>query len=278
MSPPAASPGSSRSPDRSDRPPDQALVLLGHGSHLSAASSRPVYEHAARIRDRGLFREVREGFWKEEPALRWVLDTVESRRVYAVPVFVSEGYFTRVVLPRELGISGPVTRRRGQTVHYCPPVGTHPLVAELVLERARACTGEAAAPDDAVLLLVGHGTDRHARSSDVVHRTGDRIRREGPYRQVVCAFLDEDPRVEEAVAELRAPHVVIVPFLVSEGWHTRETLPRSLGLSGKRTEREDRVLWYTDPVGTAPRVADVVMERAREAGARLPDSLPERRV
>lgn len=278
MSSDDAPPETPPSRDRSGSPPDQALVLLGHGSHLNAASSRPVYEHAARVREHGVFREVREGFWKEEPALRWVLDTVESRSIYAVPVFISEGYFTGVVLPRELGISGPVTRRGSQTIHYCPPVGTHPLMAELVLDRARTCTEGAAPPDDTVLLLVGHGTDRHARSSDVVHSIGERIRRNGPYGQVVCAFLDEDPRVEELVPELRAPHVVLVPFLVSEGWHTRETLPRSLGLTGRRTERDGRVVWYTEPVGTAPRVAEIVLERVREAGARLPDALPERRV
>ena len=41
---------------------------------------------------------------------RHVLDTVESDEVYVVPAFISEGYFTQQVIPREFGLEGPVTR------------------------------------------------------------------------------------------------------------------------------------------------------------------------
>ena len=36
----------------------KALVIVGHGSHLNGDSSLPIYEHAARIREMGLFDEV----------------------------------------------------------------------------------------------------------------------------------------------------------------------------------------------------------------------------
>ncbi|MBA3791281.1 MAG: hypothetical protein H0X23_08590, partial [Rubrobacter sp.] len=67
----------------------KALVIVGHGSHLNGDSSLPIYEHAARIREMGLFDEVVECFWKEEPAMRHVLDTVESEDVCVVPAFIS---------------------------------------------------------------------------------------------------------------------------------------------------------------------------------------------
>src|SRR3712207_7322703 len=63
----------------------KALVIVGHGSHLNEDSSLPVYEHAERIRETGEFDEVVECFWKEEPSIRHVLDTVESEEVYVVP-------------------------------------------------------------------------------------------------------------------------------------------------------------------------------------------------
>ena len=85
----------------------KALVIVGHGSHLNEDSSLPVYEHAQRIRLTGEFDEVVECFWKEEPSMRHVLDTVESEEVYVVPAFISEGYFTQQVIPRELGLEGP---------------------------------------------------------------------------------------------------------------------------------------------------------------------------
>ena len=67
----------------------RALVNVGHGSHLNEDSSLPVYEHAARIRKTGEFVEVVECFWKEEPSMRHVLDTIESEDVYVVRAFIS---------------------------------------------------------------------------------------------------------------------------------------------------------------------------------------------
>src|SRR3712207_7114188 len=53
------------------------------------------------------------------------------RDVYVVPNFISEGYFTQTVIPRELELSGPVTERvSGQRWNYCEPVGNHPLTTE----------------------------------------------------------------------------------------------------------------------------------------------------
>jgi sirohydrochlorin cobaltochelatase len=61
-----------------------ALVLVGHGSQLNANSSAPVLSHAEAIRERGLFSEVRTGFWKEEPSLSRVLDGCEDSDVVVV--------------------------------------------------------------------------------------------------------------------------------------------------------------------------------------------------
>ena len=128
---------------RHSRRPDAALVLLGHGSTLNADSSRPVREQAARMREAGLFAEVATGFWKEQPAFCGCLRQVLSPRVFVVPMFISEGYFTEEVIPRELGMidtSGRRVRHRrigAQEFHYCRPVGTHASMTQLILERAR---------------------------------------------------------------------------------------------------------------------------------------------
>uniref|UniRef100_UPI0024300D63 CbiX/SirB N-terminal domain-containing protein n=1 Tax=Deinococcus wulumuqiensis TaxID=980427 RepID=UPI0024300D63 len=88
----------------------RTLVLLGHGSHLNADSAQAVRRHAQAVRERGLFGEVIEAYWKEEPSLRQVLRLARFRDVTVVPLFVSEGYFTNQVLPRELGLTwrGPL--------------------------------------------------------------------------------------------------------------------------------------------------------------------------
>ena len=56
--------------------------------------------------------EVECAFWKEEPSLRdalFLFDPESIREVYVVPNFISEGYFTQTVVPRELELDGRIT-------------------------------------------------------------------------------------------------------------------------------------------------------------------------
>src|SRR5437660_11659652 len=115
--------------------PDSALVIAGHGSTLNPDSSAPTWKHAEEIRSRGVFGEVHCAFWKEEPSLRQVLHCVDREDVYVVPNFISEGYFTKSVIPRELGITGATTRIGRHRVKYCEPAGNHPRMTELLLKR-----------------------------------------------------------------------------------------------------------------------------------------------
>ena len=120
---------------------DAALLIVAHGSTVNPDSSAPTLAHAAEIRRRKVFAEVECAFWKEEPSLRdalFLFDPESIREVYVVPNFISEGYFTQTVVPRELELNGRITKRsNGQIWRYCEPVGNHPLMTELLLKRAR---------------------------------------------------------------------------------------------------------------------------------------------
>ncbi|MFB6217952.1 MAG: CbiX/SirB N-terminal domain-containing protein, partial [Halobacteriaceae archaeon] len=135
----------------------QALVIAAHGSHLNPGSSDPAFAHADTIRETGAFAEVREAFWKEEPHFREVLRTVGPEEVYVVPLFISEGYFTEEVIPRELRLEGwdpalwdsdgvdadHATLEPGDVdkrVHYCGPVGTHDSMSDVIVRRAESVT------------------------------------------------------------------------------------------------------------------------------------------
>ncbi len=248
----------------------KALVIVGHGSHLNEDSSLPVYEHAARIREMGVFDEVAECFWKEEPSMRHVLDTVESEEVSVVPAFISEGYFTQQVIPRELGITGPLTHTGGKTVRYAGPLGTYEGMADVILERVDdLMRGKELAPGRTALVLLGHGTDLNKSSGGVVYLNAERIRGRGLYDLVEVGFLDQDPEIGEVVENVDAENVVLIPVFIAEGWHTRETIPEDLGLTGEVTRRPDgKKIFYGAPVGTHPSMADLIVARAREAGER----------
>src|SRR3982751_2438959 len=104
---------------------DAALLIVGHGSTVNPHSSEPSLAQAAAIRRREIFAEVACCFWKEEPSLRDALLFFQDRtirEVFVVPNFISEGYFTQTVIPRELELSGRTTERISRQVwKYCEP-------------------------------------------------------------------------------------------------------------------------------------------------------------
>lgn len=245
----------------------KALVIVGHGSHLNEDSSLPVYEHAARIRERfgGEYDEVVECFWKEEPAMRHVLDTVEAEDVCVVPAFISEGYFTQQVIPRELGLAGPVTYKDGKTIRYAGPLGTFEGMADVILERADdLLRDKEVKPGRRALVLLGHGTDLNKSSGGVIYMNAERIKERGLYDLVEVGFLDQDPQIAEVVESVEAENVVLIPVFIAEGWHTRETIPEDLGLTGEVTRLANKTIFYGAPVGTHPSMAALIAARARE--------------
>jgi sirohydrochlorin cobaltochelatase len=243
----------------------KALIIVGHGSHLNEDSSLPVYEHAARIRETGEYDEVVECFWKEEPSMRHVLDTVEAEDVCVVPAFISEGYFTQQVIPRELGLTGPVTHKDGKTVRYAGPLGTFEGMADVILERAGdLLEGKEVPPGRRALVLLGHGTDLNKNSGGVIYLNAERTRERDLYEVVEVGFLDQEPEIGEVVENVEAESIVLIPVFIAEGWHTRETIPEDLSLTGEVTVREDKTIYYGAPVGTHPSMADLIAARARE--------------
>ncbi len=242
----------------------KALVIVGHGSHLNEDSGLPVYEHAQRIRETGGFDEVVECFWKEEPAMRHVLDTVESEEVYVVPAFISEGYFTQQVIPRELGLSGQVTRKGEKTVFYAGPLGTFEGMPDVILERVEDLMRGREAQGRTALVLLGHGTDLNKNSGGVIYLNANRIRERGIYDLVEVGFLDQEPEIGGVVEGVEAENVILIPVFIAEGWHTRETIPEDLGLTGEVTTRDEKTIFYGAPVGTHPSMANLIAARARE--------------
>lgn len=235
----------------------RALLLVGHGSHLSADSSAPVYAHAERIRARREFDEVGTAFWKEEPSLSRAMDGLDADDLTVVPVFMSDGYFTNQVVPREMALAGRVSCVGTKKVRYTSSIGGHPSLSRVVVERAR----DAGAEGRDALVLLGHGTERNRQSQANVYQHAESIRAAGMFAEVAVVFLDQQPSMLDVFDLTRAAKVVVVPFFVADGWHAGETIPGDLG--GLR--QNGRLLHYAGAVGTHPAVADVILELAHEA-------------
>jgi sirohydrochlorin cobaltochelatase len=225
-----------------NRKPDAALLIVAHGSTVNPDSSAPTLAHAAEIRRRKVFADVDCAFWKEEPSLRdaiFLFDPELIHQVYVVPNFISEGYFTQTVVPRELELNGRITQRsNGQVWKYCEPTGNHPMMTELLLKRASE-VARGVDPTETSLLIVAHGTDLNENSAVAAKREAEKIRALAKYATVLNVYMEEQPLVSDWRKLTTTRHVVVVPFFISDGLHSYEDIPVLLGISRCHPERSE---------------------------------------
>jgi sirohydrochlorin cobaltochelatase len=274
------------------RSDDSGLLIVAHGSTVNPDSSAPTLMHAAEIRRRKVFADVECAFWKEEPSLRdalFLFDPESIREVFVVPNFISEGYFTQTVVPRELELNERITKQsNGQIWRYCEPVGNHPLMTELLLNRAADIAPDAA-PAETSLLIVAHGTDLNENSAVAAKREAENIRALGKYAAVLNVYMEEPPLVSDWRKLTKTPDVVVVPFFISDGLHSYEDIPRLLGIvvaagvdrgepgpglpatahgeifRQNPYEIDGRKLFYAPSIGTDTGFADIIIEQAFSA-------------
>lgn len=271
---------------------DAALVLVAHGSTLNSDSATPAYRHGDALRRRKIFGQVQETFWKQEPYVWAVLRGIFCPRVFIVPLFISEGYFTDQVIPRELGLCQngetdfPRVQRHGERLlHYCKPVGTHHSMTNVLLSRARKVIEDhpfprVPRPEETALFIAGHGTGNNENSRKAIEDQVALIGAKKIYAEIHAVFMEEEPKIECVYEISSARDMVVVPFFISDGLHSYEDIPVMLGepeaavkkrlAEGKPTwanptERKGRRVWYSESIGQDPGICEVILERVREA-------------
>ena len=303
--------------------PNTTLILIGHGSTTNPDSAEPTHLHADRIRAQKIFDEVRCAFWKEEPSLREVLYGITSREVYIVPNFISEGYFTQKVIPRELELTGRITLRdnrplsklasgdevpgassaqprsvyaildeastgtttqctsevefrkgSNQKIYYTDPVGSHPSMTGVILKRARE-TAPGIDPEETTLFIVGHGTNLNDNSAKAAKDQVERIKNMNLYGEVLSAYMEEPPLINDWSEMATKPNVVVVPFFISDGLHSYQDIPVLLGIEktiGPAASQAEvfrrnpyhlhgKTLYYASSIGTEPMMTEVILDQ-----------------
>ena len=170
---------------------------------------------------------------------------------------------------------------------YCKAVGAHDRMKEVLLGRARQVIKEFPFPrapkeSEITLFVAGHGTSQDENSRKSIERQAELIRGMNLYAAVHAVFLEEEPKISSCYDLARTRNVVVVPFFIGEGMHVQEDIPVLLGeperivkkrlQEGKApwrnpTERKGKLVWYAESVGSDPALAEVILERVREAAA-----------
>ena len=238
------------------------LLLLGHGSSKHPDSSRSVREHAEILSQTDCFAEVRCAFLKEEPLIENALDGVGEEQVIIVPDFLAEGYFTRQVVPAKLG-----DKLRSANICCTPPVGTHPMMAEIINDMAREVLGDWTV-EQTSLLVVGHGSGKNPCSKQSLLGHLQEVRNNTDFAQVADLWLEELPLVSSWKEVATKRHIIVIPYLLNDGQHGGWDIPAELGLSldqqihGQTHDVESHQIRLTPALGTSPRFAEVISQLA----------------
>ena len=99
-------------------------------------------------------------------------------------------------------------------------------------------------------------------------REAEKIRALGRYASVLNVYMEEEPRVSDWPRLTNTPHVIAVPFFISDGLHSYEDIPALLGIGSQPKEFSSnphhlhgRALYYASALGTDPRIADIILEQ-----------------
>lgn len=247
-----------------------ALILAGHGSHISPNTAGLVWGHVDRLRALGAADEITAAFWKEMPSFAAVMNTLTAQDVTIIPLFTAHGFFTQSVIPTEMGLMGALTERDGRVIRYTPPLHEHPYLAAVVSARIESALREfALPPNKTAVAIIGHSTRRNPDSRQATETQAARLRDRGINAQAV--YLDDTPEIAEIYALTDAPNLIAVPYFLAAGSHTTIDVPRALGLEPGVVygSVQGRQVFYTAPVGVDDDLLDVILALAKEAGAPL---------
>lgn len=207
----------------------------------------------------GRYADVSCAFLKEEPFIELdLLESMEAENICIIPDFLAEGYFTRKVIPKTLQLA-----EQGKQVRYCPPVGTHPMMAELIHIAADEVMGDWS-PEQTSLLVIGHGSTKSPCSKQTLKSHLAEVRSQGHWNQVDDLWLEENPRVGDWSKVAAQRRVVILPFLLNDGQHGGWDIPADLGIKqgspvhGVTHQLAGCEVRLAPALGTSPRFADAI--------------------
>lgn len=242
-----------------------AILLAGHGSHVSPRTAGIVWSYVDKLRSLGVADEISACFWKEAPAFSQALDTLAADTVVVVPALAADGYFARTVIPAEMELSGPLTQCGSRRIHYTQPLGLHPRLGEVLHDRVtRLMDDEGLIAGEVAVAVIGHGTRRDSRSRDAARKQAQALAASRPGLTVLEAYLDDEPSIASIYERTDAGVILAAPWFLAPGSHVSIDVPRELGLApGAGSGRTGgRSVYYLGAPGTAAAVCEVILQLA----------------
>ena len=107
---------------------------------------------------------------------------------------------------------------------------------------------------DSELLIAGHGSSKSEESTILIKSHTKAIKDQNIFKNVRCGFLKLEPLLTEQLNAIKSNVVHIVPCFSGTGSLTKSVLPKKLGLTGIVTVKKNQKIYYSEPVGSHPKI------------------------
>lgn len=238
--------------------PGVEIVLAAHGGG-DGSEANAIVQCCARLLGRRVCgARVRAAFVAGIPSWREVLVCTRRAPTLVIPLLASDGYYAQL-LRRDVSSSC-------DHALVSAPMGTSAVLVQAVVERVtHAVAALQADVRSPRVVVVGHGTRRHAASADTTHAVADSVARQSGCETSV-AFLDQPPWLEDVVAEASSAHPLIVaPFLMGGGAHVSRDVPARVA-NARRGAGADAGVVVLAPLGDVGVLLTALLAIVRESG------------
>lgn len=209
----------------------KSLVLAAHGCRKNPSVNAKIRSLACQIGNRVPFGEVVAAFHQGEPGFSEAIQNVSSRHCVVVPLMTSEGYYANEVIPRAINLAK--LKRNDLSIELTPPIGMLSNVPIVIANRINELvTRFALSPLATSALIVGHGTKRNPNSRNSTFRLVRQLGEQAlKLKSIKAAFIDDEPQLDSVARQSNSQSLLVIPFLISDGPHSRVDIPKALGLS-----------------------------------------------
>ena len=227
------------------------LLLAAHGERRTDADNGVVVRLARTLADKGVAAEIGFGFIKGSPTVDEAIGALSSRDIVVYPLFLSDGYFTRVALPQL--VEEARRQSAGRRIRILPPLGLDPALAGVIADEAAAAAHyRANLPTEVSIVLLAHGSKKDQASRVAAERLADHIRQRQSFCETRIALLEESPSLAEAI-EGMSGLIIVVGLFAGEGMHGVDDAKRLVA----ELSRDDIML--IGPVGTFAGIETVIV-------------------
>jgi sirohydrochlorin ferrochelatase len=244
---------------------DPVLVAVAHGSadpRASATISELMATAAERATARGLRSlDLRTAYLGHAPpSLPQVMGTIEADRpVRVLPLLLTSAYHSKADIPRMLTrVTAEFPRLR---VSYGATLGPHPGLLR-ALERRLAEVAPDVEPASTGVVLASAGSSDPEANATIARLAAQWRDRAGWFAVRPAYASAAEPTPAQAVAGLLrdgAPQVVVATYLLAPGFFADRVRASALAAGA---------VAVSPALGACPEVADVLLDRFAEAGAR----------